>query len=106
MNVELPGPNPEILTRSEVQGGFQVFYFKGKTADFTSEINNKKSFVSKNIKKAKEFQFIFRISASDIKLLPNDEGEDNYYYKSESNDKGIITFKYHIKYSSKKGGFK
>ena len=106
VNVELPGPNPEILTRSEVQGGFQVFYFKGKTADFTSEINNKKSFVSKNIKKAKEFQFIFRISASDIKLLPNDEGEDNYYYKSESNDKGIITFKYHIKDRSKKGGFK
>ena len=106
VNVELPGPNPEILTRSEIQGGFQVFIFKGKTADFTSEINNKKCLVSENVKKAKEFQFKIHISTSDIKLLPNDEGDDNYYYKSKSNDKGIITFKYHIKDSSKKGGFK
>ena len=104
VNIELPGPKAEILTRSEVQGGFQVFFFQGKTADFTSEIKEKKGIISKNIKKPKEFQFMFRISLSQIKLLLNEEKEENYYEKQNVN--GIITYKYHIYHSSKKSVFK
>ena len=60
MNVELPGPNSEIKTKCELRGGFFVFDFIGKTADFTSELNeDEKNFVSKNLKKSSTVVFIF-----------------------------------------------
>ena len=110
VNVELPGPKPEIKTKCELQGGFYVFIFKGKTADFTSVIQEK-CLLSKNVKKSKDFQFIFRISTDDIILLPNDKGNYNYYSRTMEDKEGkgvvggIFTFKYHIKDKSSTDGF-
>ena len=74
MNVELPGPNSEIKTKCELRGGFFVFDFIGKTADFTSELNeDEKNFVSKNLKKSSSFHFWFRISSDIINLITNDK---------------------------------
>ena len=109
VNVELPGPNPEIKTKCEIQGGYYVFIFKGKTADFTSVIQEK-GLLSKNVKKAKDFQFIFRISTDDISLLTNEKGNYNFYWRTENKKKkgilnGIFTFKYHIKDKSSPDDF-
>ena len=110
VNVELPGPKPEIKTKCELQGGFYVFIFKGKTADFTSVIQEK-CLLSKNVKKSKDFQFIFRISTDDITLLPNEKGNYNYYSRTMEDKEGkgvvggIFTFKYHIKDKSSTDDF-
>ena len=32
----------------------------------------------------------------DIHILPNEKSKLQFYYKSETNEKGIFTFKYHI----------
>ena len=110
VNVELPGPKPEIKTKCELQGGFFVFIFKGKTADFTSVIQEK-CLLSKNVKKSKDFQFIFRISTDDITLLPNEKGNYNHYSRTMEDKEGkgvvggIFTFKYHIKDKSSTDDF-
>ena len=42
------------------------------------------------------FKFSILISKKDITILPNDKGKLQFYERSEQNDQGIFTFKYHI----------
>ena len=36
----------------------------------------------------------------DITILPNEKSKLQWYYRSQTNEKGIFTFKYHIADSS------
>ena len=95
INVELPGPNPEIFSKIIIDGEFYKFNFKGKQSSDNSDINEK-HLISKNLKKQTPCEFCIRISMKDIHILPNEKSKLQFYYKSETNEKGIFTFKYHI----------
>ena len=95
INVELPGPNPSIKSKIEDQGYYYHFIFEGEKSGNTSD-NNEKHIISKNLKDKTPFKFSILISKEDITILPNDKGLIQFYERSEKNDKGLFTFKYHI----------
>ena len=100
INVELPGPNPEIRSRIIEEGKLYIFEFQGSKSGNTSD-SKEKHILSKNLKEKEPFKFSIYISKEDITILPNDKGKTQFYERSEKNDQGLFTFKYHI--SSKEG---
>ena len=100
INVELPGPNPSIKSKLYIEGYYYLFIFQGEKSGNTSD-NNEKHIISKNLKDKTPFKFSIYISKEDITILPNDKGRIQYYERSEKNDQGLFTFKYHI--ASSKG---
>ena len=100
INVELPGPNPEIRSRIIEEGKLYIFEFQGSKSGNTSD-SKEKHILSKNLKDKAPFKFSIYISKEDITILPNDKGKTQFYERSEKNDQGLFTFKYHI--SSKEG---
>ena len=97
--MELPGPDPEIFSKIEIKGEFYKINFKGKKSGDSSD-SNEKHLISKNLKKQTPFEFCIRISMKDITILPNEKSKLQWYYRSQTNEKGIFTFKYHIADSS------
>ena len=97
INVELPGPNSSIKTKINNEGEFYIFRFIGEKSGNTSD-NKEKHILSKNLKDKMPFKFSILIPKKDITILPNDKGKLQYYERSEQNDQGIFTFKYHISY--------
>ena len=95
INVELPGPNPSIKTKMISEGEFYIFSFTGEKSGNTSD-NKEKHILSKNLKDKVPFKFSILIPKKDITILPNDKGKLQFYERSEQNDQGIFTFKYHI----------
>ena len=97
INVELPGPNPSIKTKMISEGEFYIFSFTGEKSGNTSD-NKEKHILSKNLKDKVPFKFSILIPKKDITILPNDKGKLQFYERSEQNDQGIFTFKYHISF--------
>ena len=95
INVELPGPNPSIKTKIIDGGELYNFSFNGEKSGNISD-SNEKHLLSKNLKDKTPFKFSIFISKKDISILPNDKGKIQYYQRSEKNDQGLFTFKYHI----------
>ena len=95
INVELPGPNPSIKTKMINEGEYYIFSFAGEKSGNTSD-SKEKHIISKNLKDKLPFKFTILISKKDITILPNDKGKLQFYERSEKNDQGIFTFKYHI----------
>ena len=95
INVELPGPNPSIKTKIQDYGEHYLFIFQGEKSSNTSD-NKEKHIISKNLKDKTPFKFSIYISKKDITILPNDKGYIQFYERSEKNDQGLFTFKYHI----------
>ena len=95
INIELPGPNPSIKTKIEPQGQVYNIIFQGEKSGNTSD-KKEKHILSKNLKDKTPFKFSIIISKEDITILPNDQGKIQFYERSEKNDQGLFTFKYHI----------
>ena len=95
INVELPGPDPTIKTKIDTQGEFYNIIFQGEKSSNTSD-NKEKHVLSKNLKDKTPFKFSIMISKKDITILPNDKGNIQFYERSEKNEHGLFTFKYHI----------
>ena len=95
INVELPGPNPSIKTKIIDGGELYNFSFNGEKSGNTSD-SNEKHILSKNLKDKTPFKFSIFMSKKDITILPNDKGKIQFYQRSEKNDQGLFTFKYHI----------
>ena len=95
INIELPGPNPEIGSKIDQEGEFYKINFKGKKPSDTSNSEEVHT-ISKNLKKQIPFEFSILISKKDITILPNDKGKIQWYSRTEKNENGIFTFKYRI----------
>ena len=95
INIELPGPNPEIGSKIDQEGEFYKINFKGKKPSDTSNSEEVHT-ISKNLKKQIPFEFSILISKKDITILPNDKGKIQWYSRTEKNVNGIFTFKYRI----------
>ena len=95
INVELPGPDPTIKTKIDQEGELYNISFTGEKSGNTSD-SKEKHILSKNLKDKKPFKFSIFISKKDITILPNDKGKIQFYERSEKNDQGLFTFKYHI----------
>jgi len=95
INVELPGPNPSITSAILKDDEFYNFSFKGEKSGNTSD-SKEKHLLSKNLKDKTPFKFSILIPKKEITILPNDKGKIQFYEKSEKNEQGLFTFKYHI----------